>query len=313
MAWAEAVPAPASARTANHTTTNAVPATLRITCGAARRPPARRPARPRSARRRPASGPCRRRPPVPGRPAARSAAAVASGAGGPAMACSGAAVPDSIRIGAGCSGSPPPGSGGWSQWTTCPSEYVCVAGRLTDGWLGSVTKIRNSANWSGDIPTDGAAVQVTELVVPAATLRSRRDVQPGITSALADATFGSATLSCVVRAPVSDSPGTWNVSTAVLPGAAWSAATCTWAQAGAAPEIRAMDVAAPMVAVVMRARENARWIGLMSSCCLLCVGRGWSVSELRRPAAPDATSTRQGEVRNATADRRPGMRASVCQ
>ena len=86
------------------------------------------------------------------------------------------------------------------------------------------------------MPTAGAAVQVTDRTVPAAASRSSRAVQPGMTSVRADATLGSATLNSVVRAPFSDSPGTWKVSTDVLPGAASSASTWTWAEAGAGAE-----------------------------------------------------------------------------
>jgi hypothetical protein len=108
------------------------------------------------------------------------------------------------------------------------------------------------------MPTVGAAVHVTDRTVPAAASRSSRAVQPGMTSVLADATFGSVTLNSVVSAPFSDSPGTWKVSTEVLPGAAPSASTWTWAEAGPAPDRRAMDMAVPVVAVVMRARVYAR-------------------------------------------------------
>src|SRR6185295_831165 len=100
-----------------------------------------------------------------------------------------------------------------SHFTIVPSEYVCVAGRLTVGVSGSCTEIRNSANWSAAMPVPGAAVHVTERTVPAAASRSSWAVQPGIASVLADATLGRTTLNCVVRAPFSDSLGTLKVTT----------------------------------------------------------------------------------------------------
>ena len=74
-----------------------------------------------------------------------------------------------------------------------------MAGKLTVSLSGSVTDSRNSANWSGrDADLSESAVQVTERTVPAAASRSRLAVQPGMTSVLADATLGSATLNWVV-------------------------------------------------------------------------------------------------------------------
>ncbi len=113
-----------------------------------------------------------------------------------------------------------------------------MVGNATLSPCGSFTDTRNSANWSDEMPTFGSAVQVTERTVPAAASRSRVAVQPGMTSVLADATSGSLTLNWVVRAPFSDSPGTWKVTTEVAPGAGLSASAWTWAHAGAAPESR---------------------------------------------------------------------------
>src|SRR6478672_5206936 len=107
------------------------------------------------------------------------------------------------------------------------------------------------------MPTCGFAVQVTELTVPAALSRSRLAVQPGMTSVCADATFGSWTLNLVVRAPVSDSPGTWKVSTDVAPGAGSSASTWTCASADPAPVASPMDITTPVQATVRRARLGA--------------------------------------------------------
>src|SRR6187200_3375540 len=106
------------------------------------------------------------------------------------------------------------------------------------------------------MPVPGAAVQVTELTVPAAASRSSRAVQPGIISVLADSTLGRATLNCVVRAPFSDSLGTLKVSTELEPGVGLSASTRTWADAGAAAN-RPMGITAAVAATVMRAREGA--------------------------------------------------------
>src|SRR5581483_1512508 len=52
----------------------------------------------------------------------------------------------SDSVGAGCSGSPPFGSGAWSHLTTVPSAYVCVAAKLTVSVLGSCSDTRNNAN-----------------------------------------------------------------------------------------------------------------------------------------------------------------------
>src|ERR1700737_5473219 len=108
------------------------------------------------------------------------------------------------------------------------------------------------------MPVPGAAVQVTEWVVPAPVSRSCRALQPRLASVLAEATLGRATLNCVVRAPFSDSFGTLKVSTDSAPGAGLSASTWTWAHAGAVPASRPMDMAAPVAAMGIRGGEVAR-------------------------------------------------------
>src|SRR5260370_37107146 len=126
------------------------------------------------------------------------------------------------------------------------------------------------------MPVPGAAVQVTERVVPAAASRSSRAVQPGIDSVLAEATLGRATLNCVVRAPFSDSLGTLKVSTDSEPGAGLSASTLTWAHAGAVPASRPMDIAAPVAAMVIGAREVAPEVNASRSWLSVVVGTALS-------------------------------------
>ncbi len=114
-----------------------------------------------------------------------------------------------------------------------PAHDGAVAVGLGGGKLalspvgGSITATRNRANWSGGIPAPGAAVQVMDLTVPAATLRSRRAVHPpGICSALTSVRSGRATVTSVVAAPFSDSLGTEKMSgSRPPPGLVWSAST----------------------------------------------------------------------------------------
>ena len=195
-------------------------------------------------------------------------------------------------MGAGCSGSPPPGRGCWSQCTTVPSAYVWVAGKLTVGLLGSWTRTAKRPNWSAPIPLFGAADQVTDRTVPAALSRSSLAVQPGIAAVDTEVRLGSATLSSVVGDPASDSLGTRNVIIALSPCTGSSASTWTWADAGALPTTapRAREAAA---AAVMRAREmkllsDTEWTSLYR--------RGIEVSWLsvrRGPGDLGAISTRR--------------------
>ncbi len=145
-----------------------------------------------------------------------------------------------------------------------------------DSPSGSLTDTRNRANWSDEMPVPGAAVQVTAELVPAATLRSRRAVQPDMTSVRADATSGSSILNCVVNAPFSDSPGTRKVTTAVCPGEALSDSARTWADADAVPVSSPMETVAPVTATASRAREAAPVVNLIR--CGFLVSLGWSVS-----------------------------------
>src|SRR6188472_1544900 len=119
-------------------------------------------------------------------PASQRAVLSAAAAGAPLAVISSwpdpvGAAPVSFTSGAGCSGSPPSASGGWSQFTTVPSKYVWVAGKVTLSPSGSFTETRNSANWSDEMPTFGSAVQVTPRTVPAPVSRSRVAAQPGMT------------------------------------------------------------------------------------------------------------------------------------
>ena len=75
------------------------------------------------------------------------------------------------------------------------------------------------------------AVHVTERTVPDAASRSSLAVQPGRLSVRADATLGSVMVSAVVSAPVFDSLGTWNVTSAMAPRTALSLLACTCAHA----------------------------------------------------------------------------------
>src|SRR5689334_3773201 len=148
------------------------------------------------------------------------------------------------------------------------------------------------------MPPDGAAVQVTDRTVPAAASRSSRAVHPGITSVRAEATLGRATLNCVVSAPVSDSPGTRNVSTEVLPGDAPSASTWTCADAVAAPVASATDMTAAVAAVVMRAREDARCMDLMWSCLRWSEGRvGQEATTTGGPRCDNDADSRRTDCR----------------
>src|SRR5215218_2525834 len=113
------------------------------------------------------------------------------------------------------------------------------------------------------MPVPGAAVQVTAETVPASVARSSRAVQPGMTSVRADATFGRSTFNCVVKAPISDSPGTRKVTTAVWPGEALSESAWTWADAVAVPLSNPRETVAPVTATVMRAREAAPAVNLI--------------------------------------------------
>jgi hypothetical protein len=102
--------------------------------------------------------------------------------------------------------------------------------------------------------------------MPAAVSRSSREVQPGISSVLADVTFGSATLNCVVSAPLSDSLGTWTVRIASPPRAVLLASTSTWAEAVAVPAKRAVAVSAARISARGTALRDEGHV-IVAFCC----------------------------------------------